>query len=313
MNLVVLDGFTLNQGDLSWEPFHQFGHCTVYHRTLPHELLSRAQNAEILLTNKCRIDAAALGQLEQIKYIGVLATGHDVVDSRTARLRGIDVCNIPGYGTFSVAEHTFALILELARHAGEYSQQCRAGRWSESPDWCYWDRPLVELSGLTLGIVGWGAIGQRVATIGQAFGMTILVHSRREIPGYPRTTLEDLFRKSDVVSLHCPLTAETRQLVDANRLALMKPTAFLVNTSRGALVDEQSLAAALDNGWIAGAAVDVLANEPPPPNYPLLQATNCICTPHIAWASRAARQRLMVKACDNIRAFLAGAPINLVN
>jgi glycerate dehydrogenase len=241
-----------------------------------------------------------------------LATGHDVVDSAAARERGIPVCNVPEYGTANVVQATFALVLELTNRTGHYDATVRAGRWSACPDFCYQAGNLVELAGLTLGIVGYGRIGQGVAAVGRAFGMRILAH-RRSHAGPEHVDLDRLFAESDVVSLHCPLTPDTRALVNAARLALMKPTAFLVNTARGALVDEAALAAALDAGRIAGAGLDVLSVEPPPATNPLLAARNCVITPHVAWATRAARTRLIERTAENLRAFAAGTPRNVVN
>jgi glycerate dehydrogenase len=313
VNLVILDGFALNPGDLSWEPFHAFGACTVYDRSAPAEIVSRARDAEIVLTNKCAIRDTTLAQLPRLRYIGVLATGHNVIDSVAARARGITVTNVPSYGTRSVAQHTFALILEFTNRAGHHARSVAEGRWTRNPDWCYWDHPLVELDGLTLGIVGWGRIGRAVADLGRAFGMRILAHSRRDTPGAEKVSLDDVFRRSDVVSLHCPLTPETEGMVNAARLALMKPSALLVNTSRGQLIVDADLAAALAAGKLAGAALDVLAVEPPPASNPLLDSPQTSITPHLAWATRAARIRLMNTAVDNVRTFLSGQPQNVVN
>jgi glycerate dehydrogenase len=246
----------------------------------------------------------------------VLATGTNVVDLAAARARGIPVTNVPAYGTKSVAQLTFALLLELAQHAGHHAQSVREGRWTRSVEWCYWDFPLIELEGLTLGIVGLGRIGRAVAELGTAFGMKVLASSpsASAVPPFVRLVeLETLFRESDVLSLHCPLTPQTANLVNARRLSLMKPTAFLLNTSRGPLVDQAALADALNSDRLAGAALDVLAAEPPPADNPLLTARNCIITPHLAWATRAARARLMNIAVENVRAFLQGTPRNLVN
>jgi glycerate dehydrogenase len=316
MNIVVLDGFTLNPGDLSWEELKAIGPCAIYDRTLPAALAERAAAADILLTNKTELAGAAIQNLPSLKYIGVLATGTNVVDLAAARARGIPVTNVPAYGTKSVAQLTFALLLELAQHAGHHAQTVREGRWTRSADFCYWDFPLVELDGLTLGIVGLGRIGRAVADLGAAFGMKVLAaaHSVSGVLPFVRLVeMDDLFRESDVVSLHCPLTPQTANLVNARRLSLMKPTAFLLNTSRGLLVDQAALADALNSGRIAGAALDVLATEPPPADNPLLTAPNCIITPHLAWATRAARSRLINIAVEKVRAFLQGTPINLVN
>lgn len=316
MNIVVLDGFTLNPGDLNWEQLRSLGPCAVYDRTLPAELLGRAADADILLTNKTELTAGTLQSLPKLKYIGVLATGTNVVDLAAARARGIPVTNVPAYSTKSVAQLTFALLLELAQHAGHHAQTVREGRWTRSTDFCYWDFPLIELDGLTLGIVGFGRIGRAVGELGSAFGMKVLACTRTAGSAPPFASfveLETLFRKSDVVSLHCPLTPQTANLVNARRLSLMKPTAFLLNTSRGPLVDEPALADALNSGRIAGAALDVLSKEPPRADNPLLTARNCLITPHLAWATRAARSRLMTIAVENVRAFLQGEAQNVVN
>jgi len=312
MDIVILDGFTTNPGDLSWALVEACGHLTVHDRTEAADVVARAADAEVVLTNKTRLGRAEIAALPRLAMIGVLATGTNVVDTAAARERGIPVCNVPEYGTASVVQATFALVLELTNRVGHHDATVRAGRWSASPDFCYWDGDLVELAGLTLGIVGHGRIGRGVAAVGRAFGMTIRTHRRSD--GDPdHVDLDTLFRTSDVVSLHCPLTPETRGLVDARRLGLMKPTAYLVNTARGGLVDEAALAAALDSGRIAGAGLDVLSVEPPPATNPLLHARNCVITPHVAWATRSARRRLIEATAANIRAFAAGTPQNGVN
>jgi glycerate dehydrogenase len=312
MRIVVLDGFTTNPGDVSWAALEALGSLTVHDRTSPGDVVARAADADVLLTNKTRLGRAEITALPRLRCISVLATGHDVVDSAAARERGIPVCNVPEYGTANVVQATFALVLELTNRTGHYDATVRAGRWSACPDFCYQAGNLVELAGLTLGIVGYGRIGQGVAAVGRAFGMRILAH-RRSHAGPEHVDLDRLFAESDVVSLHCPLTPDTRALVNAARLALMKPTAFLVNTARGALVDEAALAAALDAGRIAGAGLDVLSVEPPPATNPLLAARNCVITPHVAWATRAARTRLIERTAENMRAFAAGTPRNVVN
>jgi glycerate dehydrogenase len=313
MKITILDGWTTNPGDLSWESLARLGELTVHDRTAAGDIVPRAAGADVLLTNKTPLDAAALAALPGLKCIGMLATGYNVVDVAAARARGIPVCNVPEYGTPNVAQATFALLLELTNHVGRHAELVRAGRWTACPDFCFWEGDLVELSGLALGIVGYGRIGRAVATIGRAFGMRILAHGRRPGDDAERVDLDTLLRESDVVSLHCPLTPETREIIAAPSLAKMKPTALLLNTSRGPLVNEADLAAALDAGRIAGAGLDVLAVEPPPASNPLLRARNCIVTPHIAWATRAARRRLIAVTAENVRAFAAGAPQNVVN
>ena len=316
MNIVVLDGFTLNPGDLSWDALRALGSCEIFDRTPPAEVVARASQAEILLTNKAELSRQHLAQLPKLKFIGVLATGTNVVDLVAARERGIPVTNVPAYGTRSVAQATFALLLELANRTGHHAQTVRDGRWTQCADWCYWDSSLVELDGLTMGVVGFGRIGRAVAELAFALGMKVLAHNPSSKPSPPSILfipLDTLLRESDVVSLHCPLTPQTKNLVNAERLRLMKSTAFLLNTSRGPLVDESALAEALNTGQIAGAGLDVLSIEPPPADNPLLRAKNCVITPHNAWGTRAARARLLRIAVENVRAFLAGKPQNVVN
>lgn len=311
--IVVLDSHTLNPGDLSWDALRALGPCTLHDRTAAADIVPRLRGATLALTNKVPLRAETLAQLPDLRYIGVLATGYNVVDTAAARARGIPVTNVPAYGTASVAQHTLALLLELANGAGHHAATIRAGRWAASPDWCYWDRPLTELDGLTLGLIGYGRIGRAVAALARAFGLKVIVHTRTPVPDAENVSLDDLLRRSDIVSLHCPLTADNQGLINAARLALMKPTAFLLNTSRGPLIVEADLARALHEGRIAGAALDVLSTEPPAADNPLLAAPNCVITPHLAWATRAARQRLMTVAVANVRAFLAGTPQNVVN
>lgn len=308
-SIVVLDGYTLNPGDLSWDPLKALGPFTCYDRTPAAEIISRASPARILLTNKTLLNAQTLAQLPGLAYIGVLATGYNVVDTDAARSRGIPVTNVPEYGTHAVAQHTLALLLELTQHAGHHAATVRDGRWSAISDFCYWDYPLIELDGLRLGIVGSGRIGSAVARIAEAFGMT--VSFARRAGG--RAELERVIRSSDVISLHCPLTPETRGMINAATIDWMKPTALLINTGRGPVINEADLAAALNEGRIAGAALDVLSVEPPSPDNPLLKAKNCIITPHLAWGARAARARLLDVAAANVRAFLDGKPVNVVN
>ncbi len=316
MNILVLDGFTLNPGDLSWDELASLGPCKIYERTAPAEVLSRARNAEVLLTNKVELTRQHIESLPALRYIGVTATGTNVVDLAAARDRKIPVTNVPAYGTKSVAQTTMALLLELTQHAGYHSQTVHDSRWVRSPDWCYWDKPLIELDGLVLGIVGYGRIGHAVGELGHAFGMKVIAHTRTPQAPKPSVTiveLEDLFRQSDVVSLHCPLNPQTAGLINKVSLSWMKPGAFLINTSRGLLVDEPALAQALNSGGLAGAALDVLSQEPPASDNPLLKAANCIITPHFAWATRAARARLMKIAVENVRMFLSGKAQNVVS
>ena len=317
MQIVVLDGFTLNPGDLNWDGLKQLGSCAIYDRTPANQIIERTGNAEIVLTNKTILSRETILALPKLKYIGVLATGYNVVEIAAAKERGVPVTNIPDYGTHSVAQFTFALLLELAHRVGHHAQTVGDGRWVRSADFCYWDYPLMELHDLTFGVIGFGKIGRAVAKLADAFGMKVLVHNRSEPKDFPpqfeSTRLDSLLARSDVVSLHCPLTADNRQFINAQRLGLMKPSAFLINTSRGPLLDERAVADALNSGRIAGAAVDVLSVEPPNADNPLLTARNCFVTPHIAWATRAARARLMDIALENIRAFIAGTPRNVVN
>ena len=316
MNIVVLDGYTLNPGDLSWDGLKALGSCEIFDRTARDEVAARAANAEIAITNKAVLHRAQIEALPKLKYIGVTATGYNVVDVEAAKERGIVVTNVPTYGTRSVAQHTFALLLELTQQVGHHAQTVRDGRWVRSADWCYWDKPLIELDGLTMGIIGYGRIGQATARLAEAFGMKVIAcasgSGRKPEHDVAVVDLDYLFRESDVVSLHCPLTTATKELVNARRLSSMKPTAFLINTSRGLLVDEPALAEALNSGRIAGAGLDVLSTEPPAADNPLLTAKNCLITPHNAWAMRAARARLMKTAVENVRAFLAGKPQNVV-
>ena len=314
MKIVVLDGHTLNPGDLGWEGLEALGECTVYERTPPGEVVARSRGAEIVLTNKTVIDRRVMEALPELRYVGVLATGYDVVDVRAAGEKGIVVTNVPSYGTESVAQATFALLLELVSHVGLHAASVREGKWSRAEDFCYWEEPITELAGLTMGIVGYGAIGRAVARIARAFLMNVIVHTEppQDEPDTVFVGLDRLFAESDVVTLHCPMTPATRGLVGAGRLALMKPTAFLLNTARGPLVDEEALATALNEGRIAGAGLDVLQAEPPPEG-PLLAARNCLITPHVAWAARASRERLMRSAVGNVEAFLAGRATNVVS
>lgn len=317
MKIVILDAFTSNPGDQTWETLQALGPCEIHDRTPAAQVVERARDAGIILTNKTVLSRETIAALPELRYIGVLATGYNVVDVQAARERGIPVCNVPEYGTANVAQAVFALLLELTHRTGHHAQTVREGRWCASADFCYWDFPLVELQGLTMGIIGSGRIGQEVAKIARAFGMKILAPDRpsaRKLPWDARLTdLDSLFRESDVITLHCPLTAENKELINTARLNLMKRSAFLINTARGGLVNEADLAAALNEGRLAGAGLDVLSIEPPTSGNPLLHAKNCIITPHIAWATQAARSRLIRTATENVGAFLAGKPVNVVN
>jgi glycerate dehydrogenase len=317
MRLVILDGYCLNPGDLSWDALREFATVEVHDRTPADQVVARVGDAQLAMTNKSLMPAETLRRLPGLRYIGVLATGYNIVDVRAARDQGIIVANIPTYGTASVAQFAFALLLELCHRTGMHSDAVRAGEWSNNPDWCFWKSPLVELAGKTMGIVGFGRIGRQAARIGDAIGMRILAHNSVETDPPPFDSfrwapLEELLASSDVVSLHCPLLSDTEGMINAARLRLMKPSAFLINTSRGPLVVAPDLADALNAGVIAGAGLDVLPVEPPPDN-PLFHARNCIITPHIAWATREARARLMQIAIDNVKAFLRGEPRNVVS
>ncbi len=316
MKIVVLDGHTLNPGDLSWQKLEELADLTVYDRSPSDLVVPRVADAEIVLTNKVVLSRETMRQLPKLQLIAVLATGYNIVDVAAAREHGVVVTNVPTYGTRSVAQMVFAHLLNLTQHVGQHAQSVRDGRWTQSEDWCYWDYPLIELDGLTMGIVGLGRIGQAVASLAQAFGMRVVAYDVANTsppPGIDMVDLDTVFRQSDVISLHCPLTAENAQMVNAQRLSLMKPTALLINTSRGPLIDEAALADALRSGHIAGAGLDVLSQEPPPAAHPLLGLENCYLTPHIAWATCRARQRLLTIVEQNIQAFLAGKPQNVVS
>ena len=314
MRIVVLDGKTLNPGDLSWDPLRAFGEVLVHERTILEETVARCEGAEVVLTNKAVIDAPVIAQLPELRYVGVTATGYNTVDINACLERGIVVTNVPAYGTASVAQMTWALILELCHHVGLHSDRVREGKWNESKDFAFWEKPLIELEGLTLGVIGFGNIGQSVAHLAHAFGMRVLAHSRREVqdPNVQNADLDSLLQVSDLVSLHCPLSPETKGLINLDSISRMKKGSFLINTSRGGLIVEADLAEALRSGYIAGAAVDVLSVEPPTEENPLLTAPNCIITPHIAWATRAARQRLMDVVVSNLDAWIKGSPTNVV-
>lgn len=318
MRIVVLDGYMVNPGDNPWDAVAELGELVVHDRTPPDQVRERAADAEIVLTNKTVLDAAAIAALPRLCYVSVLATGYDTVDVAAARRRGIPVSNVPEYSSASVAQHTLALLLELCNRAGDHARAAADGAWARNPDYAFWLAPPLELDGLTMGIVGFGRIGRRAGELARAFGMRVVASSAGsqpgpDWPGFAWRPIPELFAEADVVSLHCPLTAANERFVDAALLARMKPTAFLLNTARGGLIDESALAAALEAGRIAGAGLDVLAAEPPREGSPLLNAPRCLVTPHIAWASLAARRRLMSTTAGNIAAFLAGAPVNVVN
>lgn len=316
MNIVVLDGYGLNPGDLTWDSIKALGQLTVYDRTSDQEIVRRAANADIILTNKTILTAGTLQSLPKLKYIGILSTGYNVVDIEAAKGNGIVVCNIPTYSTASVAQMTFAHLLNITNQVGHYAEENRNGRWNSSLDFCYWDSPIMELAGKKFGIIGLGHIGQAVARIAQAFGMEVYAYTSRTSDSLPegikKAEFEELFRECDIVSLHCPLTTGTRQIINSESLSLMKPSAILINTGRGHLVNEQDLAEALNNGQIAAYGADVLCVEPAIPTNPLLTAKNVYLTPHIAWASTEARKRLMDICTENIKAFINGKPQNVI-
>jgi glycerate dehydrogenase len=318
MKIVALDGHTLNPGDLDWEAFKKLGELKVYDRT-PYELTAeRCAGAEIILTNKAPVGKDVLEKLPSLQYIGVTATGFNIIDTETAKRRNIVVTNVPGYGTNSVVQMTFSLLLELCLHVQKHSDAVRAGKWSASPDFCFWDFPLIELAGKTMGIIGFGDIGEKVGDLATAFGMNIMGNRRHPTDQAHRknfrwASVNEILESADVVSIHCPLSPETKGLINKDSLKRMKKSAFLLNTSRGPIIVENDLAEALNKEMIAGAGIDVLSVEPPPPDNPLLKAKNCIITPHIAWATKEARIRLMDTATENLKSFLAGKPVNVVN
>ena len=317
MNITILDGHALNPGDLTWSGFEQFGKLTVYPRSAPELVIERAADSEIVFTNKVTFDETVLSQLPKLKYIGIFATGHNVVDVEVARQHGITVTNIPKYSTDSVVQLTFAHLLNLTFNLSEHTQSVRTGDWCRSIDFCYWNGSLVELAGLTFGVVGYGTIGKKVANLADAFGMNSIAYGPRLLPGdrdgaVRFVSFDELLNVSDVVSLHCPLKDDNHGMIGAAELAKMKPTAFLLNLSRGSLLDESAVAVALNSSRIAGAGLDVLSTEPPSPTNPLIGAKNCFITPHIAWGTLAARQRLLQIAVENLQAFLDGKPQNVV-
>ncbi len=318
MKIVVLDGYTLNPGDLDWDALKELGDVTLYDRTPYTETVERCKGAGIILTNKAPLDEAILNRLPDLKYIGVLATGYNIINIDVCKQKGIIVSNVPGYGTGAVAQFVFALLLELCLHVQKHSDAVLEGRWAKSVDFCFWDYPLIELAGKTLGIIGFGTIGQKVADIATAFDMKVIATGRRQTDQSHRknfkwVSLDELLQQSDVVSIHCPLTPETQGLINEENLGKMKPSAFLINTSRGPIINDADLAQALNNNIIAGAGIDVLSKEPPPADNPIFKAKNCIITPHIAWATKEARARMMATAINNLEAFIAGRPANVIN
>lgn len=318
MKIVVLDGYSLNPGDLSWNELKALGDCVIYDRTSPAELEERAKDAEVILTNKVIINADDMVKLPALKYIGVLATGYNVVDIDAARKYGITVTNIPAYSTKSVAQMVFAHILNITQRIGHYTHGIkRNDAWTNSKDFCYWDTPLAELDGLKMGIIGLGSIGMATAQIALSFGLEVHAFTSKPQSQLPQDiksrSMDEIFGECDIVSLHCPLTEQTKYLINAKRLQTMKPTAIIINTGRGPLVNEQDLADALNNGVIYAAGVDVLSTEPPKADNPLLSAKNCFITPHVAWATQAARTRLMNIAVANLNGFIAGEVVNKVN
>ena len=315
MKMVVTDGYTLNPGDLSWDEISKFGDLQLYDRTDPALIIERCKDAGVILTNKVPFSKSTIESLPRLKMIAVTATGYNIVDVVTARALGIVVSNVPGYGTASVAQHVFALLLELTNHVGKNAATVAAGKWQSSPDWCYTESPVTELAGKTMGIVGFGNIGQQVAIIAKAFGMRVLYYNPRNknTDTADPVDLMSLFAESDIISLHCPLTIENNGFVNKALLSTMKSSSILINTARGQLINEQELADALNNGIIKAAALDVLSKEPPIDDNPLLRAKNCLVTPHNAWISREARERIMQVTTTNIAAFLRDAPINIVN
>ncbi len=316
--IVVLDAYALNPGDLDWDPFNELGELEVYPRSSVDQIPERAAGADIILLNKAVLNAEMLQELDSLKFVSVMATGVNTVDLQTSSQMGVIVSNVKDYSTLSVAQHTLALILELTNRVGHHSRETGRGAWSKANDWSYWDYPLIELNNKTLGIIGLGNIGQQVASLGKAFGMKVITTERSarnfESPdNYHMLPLDEVFQRSDMLSLHCPLTPDTRHMVNLQRLKQMKPSAYLINTSRGRLIEESDLLKALDQEIIAGAALDVLSNEPPDKNNPLMAHPRCIVTPHQAWATYESRSRLMAETIENVKAFLEGNPRNVVD
>lgn len=316
MKIVILDAYAANPGDLSWDEFAALGDLTVYDRTAQEDAAARIGDAEVVFINKVRLTDEIFAACPNLKLVSILATGYNIVDLAAAKRRGITVCNVPGYSTRAVVQMTFALLLEICQQVGLHSGAVHTGRWQTCPDFCFWDRPLIELDGKTMGIVGYGAIGSAVGTVAQALGMKLLVTARHERPvpeGARFVSLPELLAQSDIVSLHCPQTAENARMIDAGALAQMKDGAILLNTARGGLLDEQAVADALRSGKLLAAGMDVVSAEPIRADNPLLTAPNCFLTPHIAWAPLETRRRLQAISAENLRAFLAGKPQNVVN
>lgn len=317
MKIVVLDGYGVNPGDLSWGKLEELGELTVYERTAPEDVLTRTEDAEIVLTNKVVLSADVLCKLPKLKYIGVLATGYNVVDTEAARAQGVAVTNIPAYSTDSVVQMTFAHILNITNRVAHYARENREGKWARSKDFCYWDTPLLELSGLTLGVVGLGNIGMKVARVARTLGMEVYAATSKSSSSLPegiqKTTFKGLLGVCDILTLHCPLTPDTRELVNAKTLGMMKRGAVVINTGRGPLVNEDDVAEALRSGQLAAYGADVMCQEPPREDNPLLAEPNAFITPHVAWATIDARRRLMKIAADNIKAFVEGKPVNVVD
>ncbi|MBQ0085608.1 MAG: D-2-hydroxyacid dehydrogenase [Prevotella sp.] len=317
MKIVILDGYALNPGDLDWNVLREFGEVVVYDRTKKEDAIERLADADAAITNKFPFDKNLIESLPKLKFIAVTATGYDIIDCKAAREAGVTVTNIPAYSTDSVAQTVFAFILNIMNGVQHFTDENRNGRWSRCEDFCYWDSTLHELTGKSIGIIGMGHIGQRVAQIANAFGMKVLAKTSKDkdlLPEYvEKASLEDIFREADIISLHCPLTPDTRNMIDEASIRMMRPSTIVINTSRGPLVNEKAMAKALEEGKVAAYATDVMEHEPPSADCPLLKAPNCFITPHVAWATYEARVRLMDILVENFRAFLQGTPINVVN
>lgn len=314
MRIVITDGYTLNPGDLSWQPFEELGEVAYYDRTAANDVLERCKNADIIVTNKTPISSPVVDAAPELKMVAVTATGYNIVDIQAVKKRHIPVCNVPDYGTHSVAQHAFALLLEITNHVGANAASVQAGEWYRSPDWCYTKKPVMELKDKTIGIIGLGKIGRQVAMQAMAFGMHVIYHrGKKPLKGAREVKLHELFMQADFISVHCPLTADNNAFINKELLELMKPTSYLINTSRGQLIAERELADALQKHKLAGAALDVLSAEPPLQPHPLIGLPNCIITPHNAWISLEARSRIMQTTFENVKAFMEGHPQNVVN